>query len=82
MVIFAWSSLQATVTDHRIREVVMRLAARHMGQAMELVPLVAGNGLGICAVDGGRSGVMNQWRGEWRGGWVLVLCDLQACSSG
>ncbi|OCK87244.1 uncharacterized protein K441DRAFT_671060 [Cenococcum geophilum 1.58] len=64
IVIFAWSSLQATVTDHCIREVVMRLAARHMGQAMELVPLVAGNGLGICAVDGGRSGVMNRWRGE------------------
>ena len=56
----------------------MRLAARHMGPAMELVPLVAGNGLGICAVDGGRSGVMNQWRG----GWALVLCDLQACSTG
>ena len=53
MVIFAWSPLQATVTDHCIREVMMRLAARHMGLAMELVPLVVGNGLGICAVDGG-----------------------------
>ena len=78
MVIFAWSPLQAIVTDHCIREVMMRLAARHMGLAMELVPLVAGNGLGICAVDGVRSGVMDQWRG----GWALVLCDLQACSTG
>ena len=31
----------------------MRLAARHIiGLAIELVSLVAGNGLGICAVDG------------------------------
>ena len=56
----------------------MRLAARHMGPAMELVPLVAGNGLGICAVDGGRTGVIMN---RWRGGWALVLCDLQACST-